>query len=110
MKYLMLVIADPGNDGSEAPPLSIEEWGAEVDRRAVWREGDRLVPPARAKTVRRRGGKVSVTDGPFAETHEWIAGFDVIECDSFEDAIDIAAQHPQATHGAIEVRPFWPLG
>lgn len=110
MKFLMLVVVDPADEGHEAPPLSIEEWGNEVDRRAVWREGDRLVPPVRAKTVRRRGGRVHVTDGPFAETHEWIAGFDVIECDTLEEAVEIASLHPQASHGAIEVRPFWPLG
>lgn len=109
MKFLLLVIADPDNDGAETPPRSIEEWGAEVDRRGVWRDGNRLRPPAQAKTVRRRGGRVMVTDGPFAETHEWIGGFDVLECADLDEALEIAAQHPMATHGAIEVRPVWPL-
>ncbi|MGP3534602.1 YciI family protein [Microbacterium sp. RD1] len=109
MKFLMLVVADPDNDGAETPPLSIEEWGAEVDRRDAWREGDRLQPPTGARTVRRRGGRLLVTDGPFAETHEWIAGFDVLECRDLDEAVGLAAQHPMATHGAIEVRPFWPL-
>lgn len=109
MKFLLLVIADPHNDRSETPPLSIEEWGAEVDRRGVRQEGDRLRPPAHARTVRRRGGDVLVTDGPFAETHEWIGGFDVLECADLDEALELAAQHPMATHGAIEVRAAWPL-
>jgi hypothetical protein len=109
MKFLMLVVADPDNDGSEAAPLTIEQWGAEVDRRDAWREGDRLRPPADAKTIRRRAGRLSVTDGPFAETHEWIGGFDVLECDTLEEAVEIASLHPMATHGSIEVRPIWPL-
>src|SRR5690348_4572223 len=103
MRFLMLVVANPDNDGAEAPPITIEEWGDEVDRRDVWREGDRLRLPADAKTVRRRGGRVSVTDGPFAETHEWIAGFDVLECDTLEEAVEIASLHPMATNGSIEV-------
>jgi hypothetical protein len=109
MKFLMLVVADPDNGGAEAPPITIEQWGAEVDRRGVWREGDRLRPPEQAKTVRRRGGAVMVSDGPFTETHEWIGGFDVLECADIEEALELAALHPMATHGAIEVRPVWPL-
>jgi hypothetical protein len=109
MKFLMLVVADPEAPEGETQPLTIQEWGAELDKRDAWREGDRLVPPAEAKTVRRRGGKVVVTDGPFAETREWIAGFDVLECDTLDEAIEIASLHPQAAGGIIEVRPFWPL-
>ena len=47
-----------------------------------------------------------ITDGPFAETKEAIGGFDVVEC-SLEEAVEIAAAHPIAQTGAIEVRPFW---
>ncbi len=59
--------------------------------------------------MRRRGGKVIVTDGPFAETHEWIAGFDILECENLEEAIEIASRHPMSTSGIIELRPAWPL-
>jgi hypothetical protein len=51
---------------------------------------------------------VLVTDGPFAETKEWIAGFDILECANLDEAIDIAAKHPMARFGRIEIRPFWP--
>lgn len=109
MKFLMLVVVDPDNDGTEAPELSIEQWGEEVDRHDAWREGDRLRPVAEARTIRRRGGEITVTPGPFTETREWIAGFDVLECDDIDAAVALAARHPMATHGAIEVRPYWPL-
>ena len=48
-----------------------------------------------------------VTDGPFAETKEVVGGFDILECSSLEEAVEIAAAHPIAQMGTIEVRPFW---
>ena len=51
-----------------------------------------------------------MTDGPFAETKEQIAGFDVLECADLDEAIDVAAKHPMARVGILEVRPFRPLG
>jgi hypothetical protein len=51
---------------------------------------------------------VLVTDGPFAETKEWIASFDILDCANLDEAIDIAATHPMARFGRIEIRPFWP--
>jgi len=50
---------------------------------------------------------VLVADGPFAETKEQIAGFDIIECANLDQAIDVAAKHPVARFGTIDVRPFW---
>ncbi len=60
--------------------------------------------------MRKRGGTVLVTDGPFAETREWIAGFDILECADLDEAIAVAADHEMARRGRIELRPFWPLG
>ena len=54
-----------------------------------------------------RDGKAVVTDGPFAETKEVVGGFDILECDSLEEAVDMAAGHPVAQMGTIEVRPPW---
>ena len=48
-----------------------------------------------------------MTDGPFAETHEWIVGFDVLECESLDAAVEIASQHPMAAAGRLELRAFW---
>jgi hypothetical protein len=52
-------------------------------------------------------GWAIVTDGPFAETKEAVGGFDIIECGSLEEAVEIAAGHPVAQTGTIEVRPLW---
>ena len=51
--------------------------------------------------------RLLVSDGPFAETKEQIGGFDIIECANLDEAIQIAARHPAAASGAIEVRPLW---
>jgi hypothetical protein len=58
-----------------------------------------------ARTVRIRNGKATVVDGPFAETKELLGGFNLIEADSFEEAVAIASALPWATTGAIEIRP-----
>jgi hypothetical protein len=60
-----------------------------------------------AKTVRMRGGKKMVTDGPFAEAKVVILGFDILECESMDEAVEIAAKHPMARAGRIEVRAAW---
>jgi hypothetical protein len=110
MRYLMLVATDPDHsaeDAGQAP--SIEAWSEQVTASGAWVIGERLRPKSDARTVRVRNGKLLVTDGPFAETKEWIAGFDVLECADLDAAIEIAARHPMAYIGRLELRPFWPL-
>ena len=63
--------------------------------------------PETAATVRVRDGETLVTDGPFAETKEFVAGFDVLECADLDEAIEVAAKHPSSWFQAIEIRPFW---
>jgi len=110
MRYMMFVIADP-DAAAEAEPseddLSIEQWLAEVEGSGKRITGDALRPVGEAKTVRVSRGQVIVTDGPFAESKEWIAGFDILECEDLDEAIAIAARHPQANGGKLELRPFW---
>ena len=110
MKYMMFVVADP-DAAAQAEPLAdeltIEQWLAEVEGSGKRIIGDALRPVSEAKTVRVSGGQVIVTDGPFAESKEWIAGFDVLECENLDEAIAIAARHPQANGGKLELRPFW---
>lgn len=109
MKFLMLVVADPSLESTEDAPVSIEQWVDDTYGADKAIDGDRLRPPADAKTIRRRNGSIHITDGPFAETHEWIAGYDILECDNMDEAIEIASRHPMATLGVIELRPAWPL-
>ena len=68
-----------------------------------------LQPVSTATTVRVRNGKVSVTDGPFAETKECLAGFYMIEARDLNEAIQIAARIPPAQVGSVEVRPIRPI-
>ena len=68
-----------------------------------------LQPAATATTVRVRNGRVSVTDGPFAETKEVLAGFYMIEARDLNEAIQIASKIPPAEVGSIEVRPIRPI-
>ena len=104
MKYLLLITVDPSIEPDEAPG-EIEAWLERLgDSRLI---GDGLLAPSTAKTVRMRKNERLITDGPFVETKEFIAGFDVIECDSLEEALDVAAAHPVAKFGAVEVRQFW---
>ena len=64
-----------------------------------------LEPPATAKSVRIRNGRTSIVDGPFAETKEVLAGFNLIEAENIEEATRIAAEFPWASTGCIEIRP-----
>lgn len=105
MKYMLLVCGDDTADATGMAP--VEPWVEELGDRGARLHGHRLALPADAVTVRVRGGEVLRTDGPFAETKEYVAGFDILECDSLEEAVEAAAKHPVATIGAMEVRPFW---
>ena len=110
MQYLLFICSEP--DGEPEPgrdiPAETEAYVAAMDARGVrLRIGAPLLPSTESTTVRVRAGETLVTDGPFAETREQIAGFDLIECDSLDEAIDVAAQSPQASFGMVEIRPVW---
>ena len=107
MRYIMFVCVDPDHTAEDAAAApDIDDWLVAVEPNRVI--GERLRPPADARTVRVRGGERLVTDGPYTESKEWIAGFDVLECDTIDQALDLAAAHPMAYGGRIEVRAFWP--
>jgi hypothetical protein len=111
MKYMLMICKDESvaltpEQGADMG-RSTEAWISEMERRGVRLLGQRLRPVADATTVRVRDGQTLVADGPFAETKEQIGGFDLIECADLDDAIAVAAAHPVARYGTIEVRPFW---
>jgi hypothetical protein len=111
IQYLMFVCTDPAVDRAEFDHIDpVDPWVAETDGRGVRRYGSELEPPGSARTVRVRDQQAIVTDGPFAETKEQIAGFDVLECADLDEAIEVASRHPMARLGLLEVRPFWPFG
>jgi hypothetical protein len=101
VRFLLLICVDPAITPDEGPD-EIDRW---VDRAgAARRDGGPLRAPRSAVTVRVRGGRLAATDGPFAATSEYIAGFDLVDCGTREEAVDLAAAHPVARFGAIEVR------
>ncbi len=109
MRIMMFVCSDSDPDPQTEANGEIEAWCEDVDGRGKRIVGDRLRPVGMAKTVRVRGGRKQITDGPFTESKEVILGFDILECDSMEEAIEIAARHPMARAGRLELREFWPL-
>jgi hypothetical protein len=104
MKYVCLVYLDEASFHSvpDAECMAFSEGLLERGQRLG---GEALQPVDTATTVRVRQGSVSVTDGPFAETKEHLAGFYLVEAVDLNDAIRIAAQIPPARAGSIEVRP-----
>jgi hypothetical protein len=108
MKYLCLVYSDEKTLHSlpESPQdsecLAYAQAIAESGRMVA---AEALEPVETATTVRVRSGRVSITDGPFAETKEQLAGFYLVEAADLDEAIDIAARIPPARVGSVEVRP-----
>lgn len=111
MKYLLLVYIDP--ELLEAVPAA--EYDSEM--RHCIRNADalashgtllgfnKLEAPGQARTVRVREGRTSVFDGPFAETKEVLAGYNLVEAGSLEEAVELAKEFPWARYGSMEVRP-----
>lgn len=109
MEYMLFIATDTEPDTGEEQPGDIEAWVEEGERRGFSKAGDRLRPVSDATTIRKRGGELLVTDGPFTESKEWIAGYDIIDCADLDEAIDYASRHPMARFGRIEIRPIWPF-
>ena len=104
MKYLCLVYME--KDKLHAVPDSeCMACGNGFREKGLLVAAEALQPVETATTVRVRNGKVSVTDGPFAETKEQLAGFYLIEAADLNDAIQIASKIPPAREGSVEVRP-----
>jgi hypothetical protein len=108
MKYVVFI----GSDGLPVPEAlavmqrELPAWIEEMNGRGVRLLGRELDLPATAVTVRVRGGETLVTDGPFAETKEFLAGLDIFECASLDQAIQAAATSPVARYHPMEIRPF----
>jgi hypothetical protein len=111
MKYLCLIYENEKNWETMAPAESeaiMNEYFSftgNIQQNGKYVAGEALQPTATATTVRVRNGKVSTTDGPFAETKEQLGGFYLIEAQDLNDAIQVAAKIPSARLGSIEVRP-----
>jgi hypothetical protein len=104
MKYACLVYMDE-RTLAEVPDRECKAFGDDLRASGRFVGGEALQSVQTATTVRLRNGKVSVTDGPFAETKEQLAGFYLIDASDLNEAIQIASRIPPARVGTIEVRP-----
>jgi hypothetical protein len=84
-----------------------QSWVQELKAAGVFRDNRGLRGVDAATTVRVRGGQRQITDGPFAETKEYLGGYFLIEADDLDTALEYAAKMPVASYGSVEVRPVW---
>ena len=114
MRYMLLVYSTEGPDGLTAEEIERITAGhmkvlEEATRKGVLAGAEPLAPTSTATTVRVQNGKAMVTDGPFAETKEHLAGYYIMECENLDEAIEWAAKIPTACQGGagcIEIRPL----
>ena len=110
MQYIVLIYGSEKAWGSMSRPdveqmyAEYRKYSEELAKAGVMRGGSELKPTSTATTVRVRGGKRQVTDGPFAETKEQLAGFYLIDAPGLEEAIQVASKIPPARIGTVEVR------
>jgi hypothetical protein len=97
-----LVEPDPEEDRER------DAWDEEMDARGILVGGGVLRAPRATTTLRVRDGGLLVTDGPFTETKEQIAGYSLLECDDLDQAIEVASRHPTVRFGTFELRPYAP--
>jgi hypothetical protein len=108
MRYLLLISAD--EDVAEREIAAgrfgtFAGWLADLQRRGVLEAHEGLHRSRTATTVRVRGGEVLLTDGPYIEAKDQIGGFALIDCRDLDEAVEIAAGHPAAAVGQVEIRP-----
>jgi hypothetical protein len=112
MKYLCLIYEDESRWQSQTREQSdaiLREYRAltnDIQKSGHYLGGNALQPTQTATTVRVRNGKLSSTDGPFAETKEQLGGYYLVEAKDLNEAIQIAGRIPSARFGSIEVRPI----
>ena len=104
MKYLCLVYLEDEKLRA-VPDRECFNCGDGLKKEGLLLSAEPLFPVETAKTLRIRNGRVAITDGPFAETKEQLAGFYLIDAPSHDEALKIAARIPPAREGSIEVRP-----
>jgi hypothetical protein len=108
MNYAVFICSDgePIPEAMAVMQAELPSWIEEMDGRGVRLLGRELDLPATGATVRVRDGETLVTDGPFAETKEFVAGFDLFECADLDEAIEVAAKSPVSRFHPIDIRPF----
>jgi|SRR5919198_2052110 hypothetical protein len=108
MKYLCLVYGDE-QQLHRVPDQECVAYDAAIRQSGHCLASEALESVTTARTVRVRNGKVSITDGPFAETKEHLAGFYLVDAEDMDEAVRIASRIPPARVGSVEVRPIRPI-
>ena len=115
MKYMLMHYIDEAllnawedgeQDDDPDEERALREWDEEMEARGIIVGGGVLKAPRSSTTLRVRNGELLITDGPFAETKEQIAGYSVLECTDLDQAIEVASRHPTARFGTFELRPY----
>jgi len=112
MKYMLLMYANESDvpNTPERIQAAAPAWyalGKDAEAAGVLVSSSGLSPVANATTVRVRDDKTLVTDGPFAETHEQLGGYFLLDCKDLDEAIGWAKKIPTVQYGSIEIRPLW---
>jgi hypothetical protein len=112
MKYMLLIYSNPQvweelPDAERTQMMTdAESIMKELQDSGEWVGGEALADPVNSKTVRIRDGVPAVTDGPFLEAKEHLAGYCLLDCETLERALDIAARWPDARYNGVELRPL----
>ena len=114
MKYMLLLYGNPSDVPTDLSPeqqqVAFQEWMTyerEAKAAGILIAYNGLLPTTSATTVRMRNDEAFITDGPFAETHETLGGFYMIDVPDLDEALKWAKKVPSAKYGSIEVRPLW---
>jgi hypothetical protein len=116
VKYILLIYQNPATwetfseEERDRVMVEVGEIMEELTKSGEWVGGEGLADPSNTKTVRVRDGVPAVTDGPFVEAKEQLAGYCIVECETPERATEIAARWPDARYWAMEVRPIMEPG
>jgi hypothetical protein len=118
MRYLLLIYNTAEHEqevvnSEEAMRTEYDEYTVFhdiVEKNGTLREGIQLQSPTTATTVRVRDGKITTTDGPFAETKEHLGGYYLLDCKDLDEAIEMAAKIPGSKYASVEVRPLVEYG
>ena len=114
-QYMLLIYEDPATSPDPQSPEAQQEYAEYgtftqgIQSAGMFVSGAPLQATDTATTVRVNGGETVLSDGPFADTKEWLAGYYMLECPDLDTATAQAAKIPAARHGAIEVRPVMVL-
>src|SRR6476620_4066647 len=110
MKYMLFTYRDPSvqldPEQRAAVPAAVAAWCEEMDARGVRLAGHVLGPLTEARTIRIRGGALTVGDGPVAEQNVQIAGFNILECADLDEALEVASKNTGANFGVLGLRPI----